>query len=213
MDKLSLEKHNSLRLWCLSNILLALKGVWNLYHWYQTGWIHTFMLFVWNYVWLLQYQTWQHFVVSLCDSFLCLAAWCVLLMLGGVSLHASSSSRVHICKDALWWDFVATLPRLTDNLCFAGWSSSSGRLLSPLGSACLLCSLLFPLCCSLQTSSLNEWTGLKWPLCSTWALKGLYVTCLIRPSFLSNIHAHWTCPVHQRATWAWYIWRANQSSC
>lgn len=45
--------------------------------------------------------------------------------------------------------------------------SSSGRLLSPLGSACLLCSLLFALGCSLQTSSLNEWTGLKWPLCST----------------------------------------------
>lgn len=34
----------------------------------------------------------------------------------------------------------------------------------------------------------------------------------IRTSFLSNIHARWTSPVHQRATWGWCIWRAEQSS-
>lgn len=146
------------------------------------------------------------FCGELVRQFLMLSCLVCSSDVGGVSLHASSSSRVHIC-------IGHTVMGLCGHTPLAYRQSSSGRLLSPLGSACLLCSLLFALGCSLQTSSLNEWTGLKWPLCSTWALKGLYVTCLIRPSFLSNIHTHWTCPVHQRATWAWYIWRANQRSC
>lgn len=114
------------------------------------------------------------FCGELVRQFLMLSCLVCSSDVGGVSLHASSSSRVHIC-------IGHTVMGLCGHTPLAYRQSSSGRLLSPLGSACLLCSLLFALGCSLQTSSLNEWTGLKWPLCSTWALKGLYVTCLIRP--------------------------------